>query len=90
MLGPLCEWLESCLTSRKQFDTYNGIASVYKAIVCGVPQISVCIFIHINDQCAICKNTTLILFADDTNLFSNGTDLQFLESKINEGLVHIW
>ena len=40
-------------------------------------------------MCALCKNTTPILFADDTNLFSSGTDLQLLESQINEDLVQI-
>ena len=92
--GNALKWFESYLSNRKQFVTYNGVSSVSKAIVCGVPQGSVLgpllfFFIYINDLCAICKNTTPILFADDTNLFSSGTDLQLLESQINEDLVQI-
>ena len=91
--GNALKWIESYLSNRKQFVTYNGVSSVSKAIVCGVPQGSVLgpllFLIYINDLCAVCKNTTPILFADDTNLFSSGTDLQLLESQINEDLVQI-
>ena len=44
-------------------------------------------FFYINVLYAVSKNTTPILFADDTNLCSSGTDLQLLESQINEDLV---
>ena len=91
--GNALKWIESYLSNRKQFVTYNGVSSVSKAIVCGVPQGSVLgpllFFIYIKELCAVCKNTTPILFADDTNRFSSGTDLQLLESQINEDLVQI-
>ena len=39
--GNALKWIESYLSNRKQFVTYNGVSSVSKAIVCGVPQGSV-------------------------------------------------
>ena len=45
--------------------------------------------IYLNDLCNICKHTTPILFADDTNLFSSGTNLDMMESIINDDLSHI-
>ena len=39
--GNALKWIESYLSNRKQFVTYNGVSSASKAIVCGVPQGSV-------------------------------------------------
>ena len=39
--GNALKWIESYLSNRKQFVTYNGVSSVSKAVVCGVPQGSV-------------------------------------------------
>ena len=40
-------------------------------------------------MCNICEFITSILFADDTNLFSSGTDLDITECIIDEELTHI-
>ena len=55
----------------------------------GVHTWSSVIFIHINDLCLVCKHTSAILFADDTNLFSSGKDRNVLESKTNSELSNI-
>ena len=45
--------------------------------------------IYINDLSRICKYTTRILFADNTNTFLNGGDLKQMETAINEELLNI-
>ena len=73
--------------------TYNGESSQYKSISCGVPQCSILgqllFLVYINDLCALCKHTTPILFADYTNSFCNGTDLQEMKTFINDELAQI-
>ena len=46
-------------------------------------------FVYINDLCSLGKHTTPILFADDTNLFCNGTGHQEMEKWINDELAQI-
>ena len=75
------------------FTSYNGTSSATRNIICGVPQGSILgpllFLIYINDLCDACKYTAPILFADDTNLFCNGSDLEALETNINQELAKI-
>ena len=91
--GTALKWFESYLSNREQYVTYNGISSSKQRIKCGVPQGSVLgpllFLIYINDLCLVCKNTSAILFADDTNLFSSGKDLKTLERTTNNELSNI-
>ena len=73
--GNSLNWFASYLSGCTQYVTYNGVSSQYKSISCGVPQGSLC---------SLCKHITPILFADDTNLFCNGADLQEMEKCIND------
>ena len=87
--GPAHKWFTSYISNRKQYVTYNGTSSTMRNITCGVPQGSILgpllfIYIYINDLCKVCNFTAPILFADDTNLFCNGCDLQVME-KISTG-----
>ena len=86
--GNALDWFENYLSGRTQYVTYNGVSSQYKSISCGVPQGSILgpllFLVYINDLCSLCKHTAPILFADDTNLFCNGTDLQEMEKCIND------
>ena len=88
--GSAYECFHSYLVDCKQFVTYNGVSSATKYTVCGVPQGSVLgpllFLIYINDLCSVCKHTTPILFADDTNLFCSGADLGNMEMNINSEL----
>ena len=94
--GSALSWFQSYLTDRKQFVTYNGVASSTKHVSCGVPQGSILgpllFLIYINDLCLVCKNTLPILFADDTNLFISHQDLAHIETMLNEELksISLW
>ena len=91
--GSALKWFESYLSNRKQYVTYNGISSLTKTVKCGVPQGSILgpllFLIYINDLCSVCTHTFPILFADDTNLFSSGKEIEALEANINSELSHI-
>ena len=91
--GNALNWFTSYFSGRKQYLTYNGISSGTKTINCGVPQGSILgpllFLIYINDLCSACKFTTPVLFADDTNLFSSGTDLPAMANNINYELEQI-
>ena len=94
--GCALSWFKSYLANRKQFVTYNGVSSTTKNIRCGVPQGSILgpllFLIYINDLYSACKHTTAILFADDSNLFKSGTDINAMERDINDELrnISVW
>ena len=91
--GNALSWFKSYLTGRKQFVTYNGVASSTKVITCGVPQGSILgpllFLLYINDLYNICSTSIPILYADDTNLFYKGKDIDTLVSYINMELKNI-
>ena len=91
--GIALDWFKIYLTGRTQFVTYNGVSSTPQAIKCGVPQGSILgsllFLININDLANTCKTSLLILFADDTNIFTTGKNQHELESNINDELCRI-
>ena len=44
---------------------------------------------YINYLCSACVDTIPLLFADDTNLFASGTDLESLQACVNKDLLTI-
>ena len=65
-------WFQFYLTKRSQVCVVNGHTSLAKEIVCGVPQGSILglllFLLYFNDLPECLRNTTLDLYADDTQM----------------------
>ena len=85
----LYSWFKSYLSCRTQYVTYNGNESNRQMIKCGVPQGSILGLLLFLICITVCKNTTPVLFADDTNLFSSGIDATGLQDGVNYDLAVI-
>ena len=87
------DWFRSYLSGRRQFVTYNGVSSSIKTITCGVPQGSILgpllFLLYINDLYNVCSTSVPLLYADDTNLFYRGKDIDTLVRGINFELGNI-
>ena len=85
--GIALQWFQSYLFGRQQTVKFNGINSVLKNITCGVPQGSILgpllFLIYINDLGAVSQITFPIMYADDTNIFIQGKDLQKIKKDLN-------
>ena len=81
------KWFQNYLTDREQIVKFNNILSRKEKIKCGVPQGSVLgpllFLLYINDIFNSSKLTSFIIFADDTNLFYSGKNIEQLELVVN-------
>ena len=90
------EWLKSYLKDRKQFVQIDECASTLLNVTCGVPQGSILgpqlFILYINDICNASTSLKFILFADDTNVFYSGVDIQTICECISRELdkLHVW
>ena len=88
--GNILKWFESYLSSRKQYVFYNGVSSDVASFTCGVPQGSVLgpllFLIYINDLPNISSKLSFFLFADDTNIYYESSNLKELEKTVNKEL----
>ena len=91
--GTALDWFRDYMSGRKQFVTYNGVKSSRSNVSCGVPQGSILgpllFLIYVNDIQNVTHHSFPILFADDSNLFVTGKDLEIIEKKANEDLCNI-
>ena len=84
----ICDTPPKCfqdyLANRIQYVTYNNIKSSYGKINCGVPQGSILspllFLIYINDLSSVSNYCFSILFADDTNVFITGKEIEIIEN----------
>jgi hypothetical protein len=88
--GRSLDWFSSYLTGRTQYTFCNGVNSELRTITCGVPQGSVLgpllFLLYINDLPNISNKLKFYLFADDTNIFFESSDLESLEKTVNREL----
>ena len=87
------DWIQSYLNSRSQFVCFNDVNSSYSNITRGLPQGSILgplrFLIYINDLSSISTLLFTILFADDTNIFLQGKNIDDLENQMNLELIKI-
>ena len=83
-------WFNSYLSNRKQYVNYNGTTSSVSNIICGVPQGSILgpllFIIYVNDIINVSNIFFPILFADDTNVFVSGKNINKTVSNLNSEL----
>jgi len=91
--GVAHDWFTSYLNNRHQFVYLNNAKSSKLPITCGVPQGSILgpllFLLYINDLSTVTKVFTLIMFADDTNMFISGKNLNHLATIANVELASI-
>ena len=90
------DWVCSYLESRRQYVCINESNSDCLDVKCGVPDGSIlgpALFIlYVNDMCNVSKSFKSIIFADDTNLFYAGMDIDEVCKIVSRELniLHIW
>ena len=87
------EWLKSYLDCRSQYVVFNEAESKPMNITCGVPQGSILgpllFLLYINDMPTVSNILFPILFADDTNVFMSGNNVDDLISSVNKEMVNV-
>ena len=88
--GVPLEWFRSYLTNRKQYVSVCGNTSETLEITCGVPQGSVLgpllFLLYINDLPSVSRKLTFFLFADDTNIYYESSDVVDIQKTVNKEL----
>ena len=86
-------WSRSYLFNRKQFCRVNGISSKLEKIDVGVPQGSclgpLLFLISINDLPHAVQNSVVSMYADDTSLCYQASDIETLNKAINNDLLQL-
>ena len=88
------KWFDSYLSNRLQYVTYNNVKLDKENVKCGAPQGSILgpllFLLYINDLTTVATTSLSVLFADDTNIFLAGKNLQSMLMTSNEQLTAIY
>ena len=85
--GSALDWIKSYLSNRAQYVTYNGVNSNSVKITYGGPPGSILgpllFLLYVNDIANVSKIVNPILYADDTNIFLDGDDVNSIVECMN-------
>ena len=85
--GMVHVWITNNLYDRKQYVSFNKLDSPYEKGNCGVPQGSILgpllFLMYINDLCNVSSLLFSLPYADDTNMFVTGKNINNLICLLN-------
>ena len=91
--GPVHSWFRDFLRGRSQRVIIDGIHSDLRETQCGVPQGStlgpLLFLLYINDLPMALNNVTPVIFADDTSIFMDGSNMDNMVLEFNKQLSNI-
>ena len=89
----MLNWFRDYLSNRTQCVLYDGVPSELLPVKCGVPQGSILgpllFLLYVNDLPNAATNLFSVLYADDTNMFASGKDMNNLVSNLNSTLLTV-
>ena len=94
--GIAFKWMESYLSNRRQFVLFKDVKSEYATVTCVMPQGSIMgpllFLLYVNDIANVSMSLLPILFADDTNVFLTGNNIDQMIEIMNGELnnVFLW